>query len=349
MNEDDITTLLDRLGRDIEVAHAPVVAVTDAGRQRLRWRHRVQVGAVAAVVLALGGGGLAIQQQLTADTTGPNQPAAAATWTPSLVGAWTPIFLRGSSTPTHPTAEPIVFAREHASGVLMWRGSDECNGYDGVFRVSQGGAIRLGANETATPRCAWLRGAPSLDSSVGVVTSASRVQLTGHRLLFTDASGTLIGIFVRYYPTVLPPVPSPLPGRVPTKSELTVGNWIGPIGEVAPALGSTTQRSTVTFEHHVAIPSIPNATNLTWSGYDGCNWVNGFVLLSSSSGFSTLGNSTTLRGCLTRSGPASPQRVTAADIVEAATQVRLVDGMLAFYDVAGHRLGTLRPYPGVIN
>ncbi|MBA3266144.1 MAG: META domain-containing protein [Nocardioidaceae bacterium] len=88
------------------------------------------------------------------------------------------------------------------------------------------------------------------------------------------------------------------------------------------------QVAEITFDHDNAW--------MSWRGYDGCNWVNGRVDLGPNGAFSTHHNSTTLRLC----GPPRERKPTAANSVVGASQVRLVNGHLTFYDATDSLLGT---------
>jgi hypothetical protein len=184
---------------------------------------------------------------------------------------------------------------------------------------------------------------------VDAVLDAVQVRLVGGRLALYNSASTRLGLFARSQEfSQLPEQAFRLPGRVPTEADV-VGNWLGPIEDGAdqapPPFGVGTLKTVMTFEHHDVVVTLPNATSLSWYGYDGCNWGGGFVHLAADGSFRTSGNGSTLRGCL-RPGR-SP--VTAVDLVKQARLVRLIDGRLQFYDATHHLLGTLRFLPGVVN
>lgn len=125
--------------------------------------------------------------------------------------------------------------------------------------------------------------------------------------------------------------PSGLPGRAPTAKEL-IGNW----------------QPTEIFGQDVTDPAFPDvsrsalsishrANALAWSSYaQGCSWTSGRIDLGADGSFSTYANVTTGRGCM---GPSLPTGQSVG-IVAKATQVRVNDGELLFFDDTETLLGS---------
>lgn len=347
MNEVQVTTLLDRLGSQIDVGPAPVERVADAGSRRLRARRSAQLAGVASAVAVIAVGGLALRPDHNA--AGPTA-SQQSTWRGAppteeqLLGTWRPLVLRGEDVSVRSVDEGrVVLSFAHRMRGIGWNGYDGCNGWGGWVYLGPDGSFATSNN--GSTRIACYKRMPFTE--VDAVLGAATVRLVHEQLVLYDKSGTPLGVFIRTKQISRPDRQVPLPGRVPAESELVVGNWLGPIGSVPSFLGSRTLKTAVTFEHDVVV-AIPNASSLSWRGYDGCNWTSGYVHLTSDGRFWTTHDGTTLRGC---SGPGGHQihPVSAVDIVEAATRVRLVDRKLRFYNNAGQLLGILRPYPGVIN
>ena len=199
MNEDQVTALLDRLGRDIEVSDALRWPPSpSAGRRRLRWRHRAQVGGAAAVVLAIAGGGLVLQQQLTTDGAD-DKPVASGHAIRSGAGRLveTGHARRQPDPPEDRTAKPISFAIARGTGQLTWSGNDGCNRVGGSVQLGQGGAFHASVRFMTQMACLGVHGTLRF-SGVSAVKNARHLEISSGRLQLTSASGTLLGVFVRY-------------------------------------------------------------------------------------------------------------------------------------------------------
>ncbi len=328
MNEDQITTLLDRLASQVDVAPPLVERVADTGRRRLRWRHGIQVASTAAVVAALAGGGVVLQQERAADGLATNQ----APTVNALVGTWTPTMLAGNPTPPEGlSARPITFSREQgATGQLSWSGNDGCPRVVGPVRLGANGAFHASVGSTISTQCLGVRGSLPF-SSVSAVTGASHVRIAAGRLMLTSPSDTTLGIFVRSRPTEPSPGPSLVPGRAPTEADL-LGTWRPALLGAGPwpAIPDLYPGQWLTFD---------NTGGIRWHGEDGCNSVAGRARLGADGSFTTSDVSTTLVGCI---GPGGKPPYTELDVMLHATRVRLVDHGLAFYR-GGTRLGLFLP------
>ncbi len=322
MNEDQVTTLLDRLGQDITVAPAPVDAVTDTGRRRLRRRHGFQVVSTAAAVVVLVAGGLVLQQQLVADrpaTT--NQAPVVAPSIEDLVGQWTPIMLAGNPRPPEGrSAEPITFALARGTGRLTWNANDGCLQVGGPVRLGPEGAFHASVRYRTELHCLGIRGSLPL-TQASAFTLASRVQIHNGTLRLTSDSGSRLGVFVSDQAPQQPPGPTLTTGRVPTEADLT-GAW-RPI-ELGPGPWATVPDPYP--GQWLAFDNVGGT--LRWHGEDGCNSVGGRARLGATGSFATSGLYSTLVGC---SGPGGKPPHTEVNVMLNATAVRLVDHGLAFY------------------
>lgn len=340
MNEVQVTTLLDRLGSQIDVGPAPVERVADAGSRRLRARRSAQIAGIAASVSVITIGGLALRPDH--DAAGPTA-SQQSTWrgTPpteeQLLGTWRPLVLRGEDVPVRAVDEGrVVLTFTHRMQGIGWSGYDGCNGWGGWVYLGPDGSFATLDNGSTRKVCYARMPFTEVDAVMGAAT----VRLVNEKLVLYDKSRTPLGVFVRVKQVSPPDRQVRFPGQPPTTAEL-LGRW--------RLLGSAEGEPAVVREGGARFISFEGGpAGISYGGSDGCNATGGHAHLDSVGGFSTSRSYTTLRGCVGPDGQQIHQR-NAVNVVEQASQVRLVDGNLRFYDHADRLLGILRPFPIIVN
>lgn len=210
MNQEQVTSLLERLAEQIAVGAPPVARVVGSGHRRLVRRRGVQLACIAgmASVVAVGGGLIrpdAISSGPVATSPSVERSSPPAGHSPKLLGRpataldlawrWHPITLLGKRLTTLWGADGLLiyvsFASENKlTGV---RGYDGCNWLDGHLAIQPDGTItRVEIISTARGCFRETGGYPYTEGQV--LDQATQARLFQDRLLLYDGQ-RLLGSF----------------------------------------------------------------------------------------------------------------------------------------------------------
>jgi hypothetical protein len=328
MNEHEATALLEALVEPLEVRTPPTDELLARGRRAQARRRRVTViGAAAAVAVTMGGIALAVRSA-GETSSGPEHPGFTSTLpTPThpplrdldgdqLLGFWEPVTVLGVAAPDRSTVGILQFRR---SEVVTEHG---CAIFTGRFRLGNSGSVSLGRLDERPMRCPPGFFEESLvPDSTAVLRSATRLQVVDGLLTIFDEDWTELGVYERHWGDVQP-------------GEL-VGRW-APVELFGhpPSLEG------------ILSPTMPGVR--FWEDHytadDGINETSGAFRVRESGEFDLVGHQfSTLVGCVPSDdeGMAAGQckKVRNPEVLDVATRVQLLDGLLTFYSAEGTGIG----------
>lgn len=328
MNDDQVTALLERLVRGVDVPQAPVASVSADGRRRLHRRRWTLAGTAAGVAIALAVAGVVVDRAvLTNANPGP------ASLRGSLIGAWRPVRLDGQ--PVN-ESDTLRFSLSHNR--LAWTAHQGCNlgggfaavGPAGRFRITQATVTQMGCVSTGVAYTPF-----------DAVTHARHVGVAGQRLTLWAATGRELGVFLRAGTPLNPAIRARLPGRVPNAAELA-GRWHWVTATPPKDPGSTHDTTVMTLSRHsMSHPHVVlKKDELSWEAEVGCNnFASGVLVINPEGEVTTAQVSDS--GFLCGIGPPPGQTFIPTVVLQAAW-VRLVDGRLDFFNQDGHLTASFR-------
>jgi len=212
MNEEQVTSLLERRAMQIPVGAPPVARVVGSGHRRLVRRRGVQLACIAGIasVVAVGGGVI----RPDAISSGPvaTSPSVERSSPPAghsskllgrpataldLAGKWHPIMLLGKRLTTLRGVDGLLIYVSFASvnKLTEIRGYDGCNWLDGHLTIQPDGTITTGSIVSTARGCFSETGGDQYTEGQ-VLGQATLARLLQDRLLLYDGH-RLLGSFAR--------------------------------------------------------------------------------------------------------------------------------------------------------
>ena len=328
MNEYEATALLEALVEPLEVGTPPTKELLARGRRtQVRRRRMTVLSAAAAVAVTMGGVAIVAGTERDA-SPGPEHPATTSTVpTPThpplrnvdgddLLGSWQPVTVLGETVSGRGHVGIVQFTRAE---VVTQHG---CAIFTSRFRLGISGAVALGRLDERPMKCPPGFSERNLvPDSTPVLRDATRLQIVDGLLTLFDADWTELGVYERHWVDVQP-------------GEL-VGRWapIELFGE-PPSFEGTLARTMplVRFwEDH-------------YSADDGTNDTTGALRVGESGQFDLVGRQAmTLVGCFHTDPKGTPigqcRKVRNPEVLDNATRVQLLDGLLTFFNAEGTAIG----------